>query len=413
MKRSEMQICTREKGSEKEKNAEGALLPQAAEKPKRRTSIAKKKEAARKEAEEKLKEMEKKRPLKKAIAIKEEERRREEEKKAARKARLKMRALEKKMEKAAGDAVAKAADVISVEKKTKQSAAPRSARAKSIKLTRIGPQEERITKKAKRPEVIEEVLNHPEKKVEIQRMLSELHVEGRKEEIMKISKCLYDPAVHTIYVHGMPGTGKTHVLNKIGVLLGKQRVEVYYCNLLMDNGFKRIGGMGFSTTVVLIVDEFEGEKKDKMFIRQKEKLERQFKRDERKEYKFKVILISNDYNSKGIHFKPYKKEAMDVIIDEKSSAASSPETMVSVHQGVMRRDIRAALAKQIQNSRPGSSETVGLYHQFIKKMVQQGETSVNKIYSDFLQSMKEKGASVMPKEIVRDIIEGYLDGTLL
>ncbi|KAI5183796.1 hypothetical protein NEIRO03_1368 [Nematocida sp. AWRm78] len=403
--------------AEKENKAKRTLAPKEEKKE------SKKSKAKEKEAEEKLKELEKKRPLKKALALAEKERKKEEARNSPprRRGRPRIRPItegpiSKKKKKTLLEK--EGASELKGKKETIETSADSATlenKAKNVKKVKKDvPKEIKIRKKKLSPSelVIEEVLNSPDKKEEIRDKICSLEVEGRKEEIIQLANYITESTRHTIYVYGKPGTGKTYVMEKIGQLLDEQGVEVYYSNLLIDKNFRKIG-KSLSTTVLLIVDEFEGTKKDKLFIRQQEKLERLFRKEERKKFSFKVILVSNEYNSKGIQFKPYQENAIKDIVEKKEeSGESKTDSIIKVHSGVEKADLRAIMSKKIDQITPSSNETLGKYHQFIKKQVQEGNTNINQIYSEFLKKMKENGVSVVPKEIVREIIEGYLDGTL-
>lgn len=371
---------------------------------KTRDAVAKK--IIEEEAREKARDIERKRPLKKAISISKVESKKEEEK---------VKSITEQVKRKRKREPKNLKEEQTQEKENQNVKEKKVKKEPKIKFSKIGAEEEVIKMRPWSGEPIEEILYNPIPGEEIKKEINEMAVEGRAEEIKEISKYLFDTSKHTIYIHGTPGTGKTYVLEKIGKVLGKNGVEVYYSNLLVDKGFRKIGANSWSVTIVLIVDEFEGSNKDKFFVRQKAKLERQFKREGRPAYRFKVILISNEYNSKGVQFKPYDKVSVKQIVEssEQKERETEVEELLKVSEGVEKRDLRAVINKKIEQVRVESSEELGQYHQFIKKQVQAGKTDINTIYSDFLHEMKEKGVSVMPKEIIKEIIEGYLDGTLL
>ncbi|KAI5191320.1 hypothetical protein NEMIN01_1479 [Nematocida minor] len=420
MGRSERKIAVRERTRTKEVEGKRATKPKEKKETLHAKAAGKKEEAEDAERKEKQRENERKRPLKKAldISVREEERRKEEKQK------------EEEKEKQAP--VKGKRGRPRKEPTEPKPAQPRKKRGPNKKKTdgeiEVKVKKEKKEKKIKKPllpkkvkipkqrikklDKIDEVLNDPSKKEHIKKRIEGLVIEGRAEEIKQIAEYMGDSTRHTIYIHGKPGTGKTYVMEKIGNLLGEENVEVYYSNLLIDKSFIRVeSSIEPSITVVLIVDEFEGPKKDKLFIRQKEKLERQFKREERPKYSFKVVFISNEYNSKGVQFKPYAKDSVQQIVEVRQEAAEV-ESILKVNAGVEQKDLRAVMTKKIEPIKTNNGESIGQYHKFIKEKVAQGEMDVNVIYSEFLQEMKEKGISVMPKEVIQEIIEGYLDGTL-
>ncbi|KAI5135184.1 uncharacterized protein NESG_01011 [Nematocida ausubeli] len=372
--------------------------------------------AKEKEIKEKLKEIEKKKPLKKALAVAEIERKKEEAKNLPKRKRGRPRTktpegvpLKKKKKKQPGEN----GEVVELDPVTGLPIPGSSKRAKQTPEEAALEKERRAKLKKEMMKKVEEVLHDPERKDKIRERICSLSIDGRSEEIKEIAECITESSRHTLYIHGKPGTGKTYVMEKIAQILDEEGVEVYYSNLLIDKAFKKTG-RAISATVVLVVDEFEGARRDKLFVRHKEKLERLFRKEERKKFSFKVVLISNEYNSKGIQFKPYKEEAIKHIVEKKDiSSESKVQNFMRLHNGVEKADLRAIMTKRIEPIPANNNEALGQYHQFLKKKVQEGNTNINEIYSEFLKKMKEQGASVLPKEMVKEIIEGYMDGTFV
>lgn len=419
MGRSERKIASREIVKPREELGKPDKKTQA--KPRARNTRPTEKKEEISEQEDIL-SAEKRRPLKKALdqSVKEAEKQANQKKQEGEKENV----LEKKKGKRGRPRKEKTEGTITNPQKKRSTKkkdrplekikTPKLPRA-SANLVLVGEaaKEKKKNSRVKKVQVLEEVLNDPLKKDQIKRRIESLDIEGRREEIKQITEYIVDSTRHTVYIYGKPGTGKTYVMERIGNLLGEEKVEVYYSNLLIDKSFRKVEkSTDPSKTAILIVDEFEGPKKNKLFIRQKEKLERQFRREERPKYSFKVFFISNEYNSKGVHFRPYEKDSVKQIVEATNEERSEITEILKIDEGVEKKDLRASMTKKIESLGIGKGESFGQYHKFIKERIDQGKTDVNCIYSEFLQVMKENGIPVMPKEVIQEIIEGYADGTI-
>lgn len=244
-------------------------------------------------------------------------------------------------------------------------------------------------------------------------------VRAKKAEIEKISAFIADKSEKNLYVYGMPGSGKTYTVRAIGAVLAEKELEVYYSNLQMDKCFKKIGN-GCTETVLLIVDEFEGNKKSRIYIKQKDKLAKEIK-DQKASTNivnivYKAIFISNEKYKEGIHFKPYTKEAVIEIIGSTGRVDDVKERILRIKEGVERADIRVSLQKKIRQVKkdPNNAEDLynGHYHQFVKRKVSAEEVNVNIWYTEFISEMRKKSIPIISKELFKEIVDIYTEGIM-
>ncbi|KAI5184418.1 hypothetical protein NEHOM01_0163 [Nematocida homosporus] len=257
---------------------------------------------------------------------------------------------------------------------------------------------------------------------------------SRQKDVLEILKFVLDETRTTLYIYGRPGSGKTHTAKAIGEVLVEQGLEVYYSNLVIDPEFEALSSGPKTTTILLIADEFEGKKASRLYIRQKDKLEKKIEKErslsmkssktnktvktvvpkEKSALVFKTIFISNRKSQDGLLFTPYTKEEIKAILDQDKSM-SAIEKIIRLREGVERADIRVSLGRHMVLPTNGSKgcdgQVFGHYHQFIQQRVEEGVVCINTLYAEFLTAMKQKGISVIPKELFQDILETYLDGS--
>ncbi|KAI5188685.1 hypothetical protein NECID01_0298 [Nematocida sp. AWRm77] len=250
------------------------------------------------------------------------------------------------------------------------------------------------------------------RRAEVLQALEKFTVTGRKPEIDTITRFLLESKERALYLYGQPGSGKTHVINKLSEVLAEHGLEIYYTNLLMDTEFFQLG-KGLSTSVLLVVDEFEGLKKEKRYIKQKDKLEKLWKKRKREVLpETKTVFVSNIKCHEGVHFMPYKKAEIHAILS--TSLESKPiELFKRVHESTEKADLRAGLSQRISagmRAPEKAPEVIGQYHQFIRRKLDEGITNVNVLYKAFISDMKQKDIPVIPKELFSDILEAYVNG---
>lgn len=250
------------------------------------------------------------------------------------------------------------------------------------------------------------------RQLEVVEALEQFRVLGREREVGEIVQFVLDPAKKMLYVYGQPGSGKTHAVKELCGVLAAQQLEVYYSNLLIDPEFCPLGNAR-ATTVLLVVDEFEGPKKDKQYLKQRDALEKHWRRQKRSCLPaLKTIFISNAKCHEGVHFTPYGKDEIRSILEKTLKVKEKPmELLKRVHESTERADLRVGLNPSISIG-PGAqnAEVFGQYHRFIKEKLVEGVSNTNVLYKAFIGEMKRRDIPVIPKELFVDILESYLDG---
>ncbi|OAG31359.1 hypothetical protein NEDG_01837 [Nematocida displodere] len=238
---------------------------------------------------------------------------------------------------------------------------------------------------------------------------------GRDPETDSLVDFLFDQRQSTIYIHGKPGTGKSHLVKELSETLAEEGVEVYHYNLLLDKGFFPESDKAISNKIILVVDEFEGKTKERCYLKQKDALVKKMATTrEPSSLVFKTIFISNVKCREGLHFKPYTKESMKAIICTKATG-NTKDMLLRLHEGIEKTDIRATMQSRIEtHSQPkdkdGPETPQSQYHQFVQRKVLEGVVDINMLYSEFIREMKKRDIIVIPKELLSDILETYING---